>query len=288
MPQITFQSSFPIDYKSIISVRVFKERYFAGLPIPTSISNSVIQYHLETALSEIESLLSLKLAKQVIIEKKVFRKQNWWQWGYVKSTYPVVYPISLDGFLNTTKQITYPSDWLSTKSTNDNKFYHRRVNLVPTRNSAHSEAIVFAGIVPQAHYFHSSRIPDYWSLTYITGWDNPPLELVDVVCKLAAVKLLQIISDALMSGALVQTSDQNGNSILTSNGASFAGLGFGIASKSISIDGLSQSVSSYINGQTGAFGARLSQYTNDLDLNRPGSQLKVIYDQYGAIIMGVM
>jgi hypothetical protein len=59
----------------------------------------------------------------------------------------------------------------------------------------------------------------------------------------------------------------------------------GQSSKSISIDGLSQSVSMYVNGTAGIFGARIKQYSDAL-LGSPGKPglLDRLKDYYGAII----
>lgn len=287
MASIKLQSSFSIDYFSFFTVAEFKERYLAGLPLPSSITDALIQFHLDSSISEVEKLFDIKYIKTYIIEEKDFNRDDWLQWNYVRTTFPLVHGVTLHGFLNTTKQITYPDTWLSIKTTNDNTNYSRRMSLVPTRNSAHSEALVFSGIVPQAHYFHSRKIPDYWNIEYITGWDNPPLELIDLLGKLTACKVLQIISDALMSGAVSQSVDQNGQSVFTSTGSNFGGLGQGISSKSISIDGLSQSYSSYVNGQTGIYGARMKQYMGDLDRKNQYSFFSRMNDLYGAVVMGV-
>ena len=104
---------------------------------------------------------------------------------------------------------------------------------------------------------------------------------------LSAVKVLQKISDALMIGAVRRTVDQSGQTVLSGNGSSFGGVGLGISSKSISIDGLSQSTSTYVNGQTGIWGATLKQYADLLNPAQPGSLLSRLSDQYGAIVMGV-
>lgn len=287
MPTITIQSSFDTIFNSVLSTKEFKNRYLNGVAIPDSITEETFRFFIDSAISELEMYLGLKINKQVITESKDFRNTDWTHWGYLPCTYPVVYPLELVGFLGTTKQVTYPKDWLSSKSTNDNKNYSRRISLVPARNSAQSEAIIYSGIMPQAHYFQSTSIPDYWEATYITGWDEPPTDILDAIGMIAAIKILQIISDALMSGTVKQSVDANGKSVLQGNSTQFAGLGFGMSSKSISIDGLSQSYSSYINGQTGVWGARMKLYIDTMDPKKPGSHLNRLYDQYGAVVMNV-
>lgn len=287
MPRITFQVIVGRDFTQVVSVNDLKSRYLSGIPLPDSITEETLSFFLSSATSELENYLQLKINKTIIEEDKDFHRDDWERWNFVKTTYPVVCPISLDGFLGTTKQIAYPSDWISAKRTNDGKWYSRVIYLVPNRNASHSEALIYSGLYPQTHYFGNRMIPHYWSVRYVTGWDTPPPEIIDTIGMLTSMKVLQIISDALMIGGLRRTVDQNGQQILSSNGTSFGGLGFGMSSKSISIDGLSQSYSSYVNGQTGVWGARLKQYSDMLNPASQGSLLNRLYDQYGAITMAV-
>lgn len=287
MAELTLESKFDIIYNSVLSAQEFKNRYLAGIPLPDTISDDILNFFISSATSEIETYLGLKLNKQVIIEDKDFRDTDWKSWGYMPTTYPCVKPLELAGFLGTTKQITYPADWLSARDTNDNKSYSRRVSVVPTRNSAHSEAIIFSGIIPQAHYFLSSSIPNYWTIKYITGWDTPPADILDAIGMLTAIKVLQLISDALMSGDVRQVVNNQGQSVLMTNGTQFGGLGFGMSSKSVSIDGLSQSYSSYVNGQTGVWGARLKGYLDTMNAKQPGSLLNRLCDQYQGLVFVV-
>lgn len=284
---LTLSTSFTVDLLSVISVHDVKMRYLSGIPIPNSISEETLEFFLSSALSEVETYLGLKLSKQVIEETKDFSNVDWRSWGYLRATYPVVHPIQLEGYLGTTKQITYPSTWLSSKLNNDGKSYSRQINLVPTRNSAHSEALIYSGIMPQQQYFMSTNIPNYWTMKYVTGWDTPPSDILDAVGMLMSIKVLQIISDALQSGAMTQVTNAQGQTVATGNGSAFGGIGFGLTSKSVSIDGLSQSYSSYVNGQTGIWGARLKQYTDIMNPKQPGSLLNRLKDQYGGLEMAV-
>ena len=284
---ISLEGSFETKFFIALSVDTFKKRYLPGLPLPNSIDDKTLEFYIESAQSEVETLLGIRLSKTYILGEQDFSGEDWVQWGYIKTIFPVIKPISLEGYYGTTRQINYPSQWLSVKRTNDNKNYSRTMSLVPNRNASHSEAIIFSGLMPHSHFFSSKRIPDYWLLGYITGWDVPPAELVDLLGKLAASKVLQLISDALMAGTVTQTVNSQGQTVLTSNGSNFAGIGLGMSSKSISIDGLSQSFSSYVNGQTGLYGATLKQYAEELDRSKPHSTISRLYDAYGAIVMGV-
>lgn len=260
----------------IISLEDFKGKYLYGLPLEKDgrpIPDTLLEHYLEVAVEQIEGLLNLKLRKQIIEEDKDFRYDDWVNWSYVKASYPVVCPISLDGFLGTTKQAKYPRHWLSSRNTNDGKLYSRILYMIPTYPSAmgNQNSIVVSGIIPSLNWFASYRgnghIPCYWKLRYVTGWDKIPTEIVDAVCKIATLQILPILSDMLM-----------GNSTAGIQGS---GVGWGISSKSISIDGLSQSLSSTAP-QGGVFGARSKQYLDSLGdtAGRNSGELQRLIDYY--------
>lgn len=287
MPRLTFHGIVQKDLSAVVSPNDLKRRYLAGLPLPDSITDETLGFFIESATSELENYLSLKFNKTIIQEDKDFDRESWIQWNYIKASYPVVCPISILGWLGKTKQAEYPKTWLSAKKTNDGKFYSRALYMIPSRAAQHSEIVTYTGVYPQANYFGNQNIPHYWSIKYTTGWNKVPSEIVDAIGMIASFKVLQIISDALMIGALTRTVNNLGQQVLSSNGTGFGGLGFGVASKSISIDGLSQSTSSYVNGTTGVWGARLKQYGDMLNPNVTGSLMNRLYDQYAAIVMGV-
>lgn len=275
MAKITLTcSSIKDTYSSITSIEVLKSKYLYGLPLEKDgkpIPDEVFEHFLNTAVEQIEMLLNLKLRLTIIKEQKDFKYDDWVNWSYMKPTYPVVYPLALDGFLGTTKQAQYPRQWLVSRKTSDDKLYSRIMYMVPAypASMGNQNSIVISGIIPSLNWFASYRgnghIPCYWNVEYITGWAKIPLEILDAIYKIATVQLLPIISDNLM-----------GNS-----GSHGSGVGWGISSKSISIDGLSQSLSSTAP-QSGIFGARLKQLVQDLgDVDgRNSGELQRLVDYY--------
>lgn len=170
----------------------------------------------------------------------------------MKATYPVVCALGLTGFLGTVKQVNYPKEWLSARRTSDGKLYSRLLYLVPNTNSTHSEAIIFSGIMPNIRTYGSQRqIPNYWEMKYITGFDKVPSDIMNVIGKYTALNILALAGDFLQKYP-------------------------GQSSTSISLDGLSQSVSTFANGQTGIFGARIKQYSEEID-----KELSRLKDYYG-------
>lgn len=278
MPKITLICACEKDTSKspIISMGDFKMKYLQGLPLEKDgvpLPDSLFEHYIQVAVEQIEGLLGLKLQRQVIEEDKDFRYDDWVNWSYVKASYPVVCPISLDGFLGTTKQAKYPRQWLVSRKTNDGKLYSRIMYMVPSypASMGNQNSIVVSGVIPSLNWFASYRgnghIPCYWRLRYVTGWKKIPSEIIDAVGKLATLQILPIISDMLM-----------GNNV---SGIQGSGVGWGISSKSISIDGLSQSLSSTAP-QGGVFGARSKQYIDalgDTSGRNPG-ELQRLIDYY--------
>lgn len=133
----------------------------------------------------------------------------------------------------------FPSEWV--------RLYveHSQFHLVPTSGSLAQVLLgggngympfIFAGL---------SYLPNLWEVDYVSGFrvDAIPREIASAICKLAAIEVLTIVSDLV--GPL------------------------GIASSSLGIDGMSQSVAR----QLPAFKARIDQYRVDLGI--PGPALGV-------------
>jgi hypothetical protein len=277
MPRITLSCISLKNTQQTMSVDDLKLKYLFGLPLEKDgqpIPEEVYEFYLDAAVQQVEELLSLKLNKTVIEEQKDFYYDDWVHWSYIKASYPVVYPRFLRGFLGTTKQVDYPQSWLQARKTNDGKLYSRMLYMVPTYNSTTSQnSIIFSGVMPNLNWFASrganGQIPSYWNMTYITGFDRVPSDIIHIIGMLASIQILIVLSDVLM-----------GN-----NSGDESGMGWGINSKSVSIDGLSQSLSS--GAGTGIFNARVKMYTQqlgDLSGRQPG-ELQRLIDYYNAIAM---
>lgn len=254
MNSIEFISKFKSKSNLVMSVKELKDTYFFGIDIKDqqgqSFPDSTFEFYLKSAQDQLEQYLNLKLLKTTIDEDFHFSGNDFRNWGYIKTTYPCVCPIKLEGFFNTTKQIDYPQSWLSVKKTSDGKLYHRNLYLVPSGDaSTHSQAITISGIIPQLGYLGSRNIPNYWKVVYQTGFDKVPNDLVNIIGRLASINVFHIAGDLI--------------------------LGAGIASQSIGIDGLSQSISSTSSATNAGYGARITGYVNDL--KRDLSQAKDYY-----------
>jgi hypothetical protein len=246
MAQLTLVSLFAKNSDLVISAQELKNNYLYGMMMSSSFANKInltlsdadIEFHIRAVQKEMENYLAVKLHQTIFQETLQFSNKEWRAWGYIKTSYPIVCPLKLEGFLNTTLMAIYPREWLSVKTTSTGESPQRQLYLVPAGNTgAITNAVVFAGILPNLGYMNAGRIPNYWSPTYVTGFpqNKIPYDILQCIGQFAAINILWILGSNI--------------------------YGFpGISGMSLSIDGLSQSTSSQLN----AFGARIKDYHDDL------------------------
>lgn len=137
----------------------------------------------------------------------------------------------------------FPPDWVRLMKESG------QIHLVPTSGSLAQVMLgggngylpfIFAGL---------SYLPQLWEVDYVSGFpvDELPRDVAGVICKLAAVDILVLMSDLV--GPL------------------------GIASSSLGLDGMSQSIAR----QLPAFKARIDQYRAELGLPGPGLGIDPTY-----------
>lgn len=272
MGSLTLTISYRKNAGQVLSAAELKNLYLKNIPLtsPTGqviVDDDVIDQYLKEAVDRVENNLNLSLNRCAYQENRDFYYDDWIQWGYMPVTYPVVAPYSVKGFFNTTLQISYPQEWLSSKKQSggfgggvgaNDELYQRTINLVPLQGSNTTLAgnSFYVGVTPYIGYFGNRTIPNYWQVTYITGFNHPPASVIRIVALYAAIACLTYASANITGQA-------------------------GIASKSIGIDGLSQSVTSTANAQKIAFGALIDAYQKQLDDLEPS-----IVSNYVGVTLG--
>lgn len=259
MPSLRLKIQYNKNEGLLISPSELRETYLFGIPVCTTdgreLSSQSIKQQIVTAQKKFERLFSIKINRQVIEENRDFIRQEWEVWGYVKYTYPIVYPDNLKGYISEAMQVNFPKEWLSMKRTEAVATW-RNLYLIPN-SSAHKGAqmtqnsIVYNGILPALNYLGRNYIPNYWRLKYITGWkaEDVPDDLTDVICKYAAINVLSIVGSYL--------------------------YGTGISSWSVSLDGVSQSTPFTKGGKYGMFNDRITLYLEEI--NAAMQDMKYLY-----------
>jgi len=239
----------------VLSPSELLQFYFYGIEIKAKDGSSLSDYvwiqKILAAQSEVEKFLSVKLFRQVMTERLDFIRNDYYNWGFFKVTFPVREPLGLLGFIGTVQQIEYPLSWVSHMAISDESLYGRTLHIVPTGSSTSSQgtSVVFSGITPHLGFLGVDQIPNYWQIKYDTGFKEIPSDIIDVVGKMAAIQIFTILGDIV--------------------------LGAGIASMSLGVDGLSQSISTTSSAENSAYSARVKQYMSELKYQK--AELKNYY-----------
>lgn len=224
------------------------QQFFFGIDTCTKdgevLADSVIENFIRSAQEKVENYLMVKLFPQKIVEERDFIRGDWQEWGFLKMSYPVRTVCSLNGFLNKIRQIEYPIGWVSEQDPNRENLFIRNVHLVPAGSQAPTtNSVVYVGITPHLGFAGMTNIPNYWTVEYITGFVRVPYDIRLAIGKLAAMEIFALLGDIL--------------------------LGAGIASQSLSVDGLSQTIQTTQSAENSAYSARIRQYAGELKLDLP-------------------
>lgn len=231
----------------LLSTSEFKEQWLFGIPLCNQVtgqtlSENTFKEKILYAQRTVENELSIKLFRQTIVESKDFVREEFSQWGFVKTSWQILKPCSLTGQLNERPIIEYPSQWLSIKrgNSNDNSPW-KEMYVVPNGEATVTFSYLLTAY-PHYFTFQGARIiPNYWKMRYITGFEQVPNDIIELVGMMVAIQILPMLE--LVVGSVT------GNS-------------FGQASSSLSMDGLSQSTSRMNGGNI--FQNRLKQYTDQV------------------------
>lgn len=252
------ETSFSINTDLVMSTEELLANYLFGVNLNAEnqqFPNEYLEFYIKAAMDEIESTFNLKLIRQIVTETRDYRVEDYNTFGYLRLSYPCVKAISLVGKFGDTEQISYPKEWLSTKrSSEEPAMYWRNLHILPnvggTTNSHGSAGVTFNGIFGANLLWRSRQyIPNYWHVRYLTGFEKIPSDLLNVLGKIAAKNILHIAGDIILGSA-------------------------GIASYSLSLDGLSQSISTTSSATNAGYGARITQYNEEIKTIMPILQQK--------------
>lgn len=254
MGALSFDILSNINEGIIISPFELIENYLFGIQLHdqngVEIPQDTIKTFIKSAQSELENYLGIKITKQVILESKDFYRDDYLSWSFVRVSFPVNTPLGLTGNLNNIKQIDYPSEWLSTKKTNQDSYY-RQMHIVPNQGSVNFTGQA-AGILPLLGITNYQSIPNYWRCTYLSGFNKVPYDILDVIAKMSALNVLVIAGDLI--------------------------LGPGLTNVSVGVDGLSQSIATAKSSSTSAYTPRINSYIESMKTTLPR-----LYNKYKGI-----
>jgi len=243
----TLTISYKVDAALPMSAEEFITAYLTDIPLRGlaggRLTDEQIELKIKTEAVRIENSLSIKIPQQKLSEYSDFNRSLFQAWGYIKFNFLINTITALEGRLNFAQQIVYPTSWISYDRSLENK---RNMYIIAGQQaeedvgspSNSSFIAIFNGRFPIFGTADTNNIPNYWWVNYTTGFESVPLDILDAIGKKAAIQVLNIMGDI--------------------------NFGAGIASKSLSIDGLSQSINTTQSAENALYSARIRMYQGDL------------------------
>lgn len=233
-----------------------RKTYLFGLELVDNDGNafpsSLFHHHLNSAIQYLEKLLDIIIYPQTITERHDYYASDFNNWGFMHLyKKPVIEVSNLAMMYGADRQlITIPKDWIQINKLTGT------VSLFPTHGSAGSLIIGSNGAL-WGMFSRFDSAPNLWEVQYQAGMEVIPHEILDFVYKKASISVLQIWGDLI--------------------------LGAGIASQSISIDGVSQSLGTTKSTTYSAASARIESYNKELE--QLAILLKSKYYGFGMVVV---
>lgn len=226
--------------ESLMTVADLKSRYLFGVELTNKDGNEmpdeVLQFYLDSAVSYLEMTLDLSIRQRNYIEKQDYRQTDYQNFAFMRLYhYPVVEVNSLKGqFPLGVDAVIFPRQWI--------RIYEEsgELQLVPTIGSVANFPIT-SGSYFLPHLWSGRHLPQFFICDYIAGFEDGeiPYLLNHAIGLVAAIGLLDILGELL--------------------------YGPGITTKSLGIDGLTQSIGTNASATSSAYSARIESYRKQLE-----------------------
>ena len=229
----------------LIGVEEFKKRYLFGVDLRDAdgndLSDDVIAAFINVSIDYIEMELNCPIQPIDMVESVDYKYPEYRQYCYIQvPTYPIVTGSVKSVRLNFSDQIgvDFPPEWFRVYETTG------QIQLMPNVNTLSSVLIRSAGIL-LPRVIASSYAPKLLKIEYKAGLADeegkvPPL-INQAIGLYSALYILQFLGDIGPGG------------------------GAGISSQSLSLDGLSQSITTALSATNNLFGATILNYKSQLD-----------------------
>lgn len=227
--------------QNVLTVEQLKQRYLFGVDLTDDEGNilpeEVFQFYILSAIAWLEHELDIKILPTTFVrELEDYQRNNYQAFTFIQlENYPV---ISIEEFAveypSGQNVIVFPDEWLRLDKT------HGILRVVPTAGTLSEILIGQGGSFLPAIYNGLDLLPDLFAMSYTAGFEDGevPSNLLDLIGKVASFGPFNIFGD-LIAGA-------------------------GIATVSLSIDGLSQSIGTTSSATNSGYGARLINYQKEV------------------------
>lgn len=251
---------------SVLSVEELKTNYLFGLDLTDDTGkpypDSLYAHFIKAAVKWMEDKLDIPILPTVIEEEKHdFFFEDWSKYMFLELTrHPVISVESVRLVMPGNQEVhNFSKDWISLQR------FEGHVNIVPGPAGSHTIALgLHHWFFPWMHRSVNKWIPDVFRVAYTAGFGLPPegswnfprgsepasISHPDPTLDKFPVDIKELVGKIASFGPLNIAGDLLG--------------GAGIASQSISIDGLSQSFNTTSSSTSSGYGARLIQYRQEI------------------------
>ena len=225
---------------TIMSVSDLKAIYLFGLDLTNDAGEPfpdlLFEWAIRWAINWVEHRLDIKIRPTQLTERYDYYRTEYQYWSIVDLREAPV--ISVEEYAVTwpsdTDIIVFPTEWIQLRPDSG------QVNIVPTSGTLAQTLLTAGGTFLPLVASGRDFVPNVLRIKYTAGFaeGEVPMALRDLIGKFASFAPLNIAGDLI--------------------------VGAGIASKSISIDGLSQSINTTSSATNAGYGARLVQYAKEI------------------------
>lgn len=221
---------------SILSVADLKAIYLFGVDLTNDrgepFPDLMFKWGIRAAIAQLERELDIKIKPTQIVERYDYYRADYLTWTIIKLRQSPVLSVASVKVMwpSNTEVINFPAEWIQLRADVG------QVNIVPT-SGTFSQVLMTAGgsflpLVASGREF----VPNILEVDYTCGFaaGECPAEIREVLGMMATFGPLNIAGD-LIAGA-------------------------GIASQSVSMDGLSQSINTTSSATNSGYGSRILQY----------------------------
>lgn len=216
--------------------------------------DSMLQFYIKSAVSWLEMRLDIPIRPALFHEEHDYFRRDYEKYIFIKTDKRPIIEVQKVSLVLPTQQVvqTFDNSWLHVQKDMG------MINVVPGAGTAGTILLGAAGGFLPLFYSGNNFIPHVFHVDYRAGFESgkvPPI-LYEVIGKIASLGPLNIAGD-LIAGA-------------------------GIAAQSLSVDGLSQSISTTASATNAGYGARIIQYQKDVK-----AQIPVLRSYFHGITMTV-
>ena len=234
--------------EAMITPKLLKERFLFGVELVDNKGNQMpdktLQDYIDIATSMLEHDLDINIVPVTFAgnpleggdaEEKDYQANDYWQWGYFQlNNLPVVEVLEVRAVYPNANILSYPKEWFKLQP------HDGILRLIPSAGTLSQFAVDVGGQYFPEIFRSNGHVPLVWQIDYTAGFQDGkiPMDVNAAIGMIAGIMALNIAGD-LIAGA-------------------------GIATKSISLDGLSQSISTTSSATNAGYGARLIQYDKQI------------------------